>query len=69
MAFTKCKDCIYGDCFAGRVRSCDKYPSIGTTHIVTDDFFCFTEGKSREEWKREHLDTGSTIKAKRRFYQ
>lgn len=54
MGFTKCKDCIYGDCFGGKNRGCLQFPDIGKTHIVTDDFFCFTTGKSREEWKIEN---------------
>ncbi len=53
MAFVQCKDCIYGDCYGGKVRSCQQSPDIGTVLIVTDDFFCFTRGKSRKEWREE----------------
>lgn len=54
MAFVRCKDCIYGDCFAGKNRNCMKFPSIGTAYAVTDDFFCLTTGKSRDDWKKEN---------------
>ena len=54
MGFTKCKDCIYGDCFGGKYRGCLQFTDFGKTHIVTDDFFSITTGKSREEWKIEN---------------
>lgn len=53
MGLTKCKDCIYGDCYGGYNRSCEIFPSIGKTLITTDDFFCFTSGKSKKEWEKE----------------
>ena len=53
MGIVKCRDCIYGDCFGGKNRSCAQFPSIGTSYDVADDFFCFAKGKSKEEWKRE----------------
>lgn len=54
MGIVKCKDCIYGDCYGGKNRSCLQFKDIGETYIVTDDFFCFTKGKSKEEWKQEN---------------
>lgn len=55
MGIVKCRDCIYGDCFGGKNRSCVQFPAIGTIYDVSDDFFCFTKGKSKEEWQRENL--------------